>query len=652
MIYFECLSFWSFFSSLWVLSFYKNIQTIYFIDESFFSKIVIKLILKLFGKNVYQLDFKMTEVIDESGEIVGQRIATKDMFKFQEKIQSSNALKSMYHESWNQNNIMDYVHKAVVDDHAYDIDSIFRILYLINVIDWYSKKINIKEARFIINNRPWINLYQDYANNYNITILGKTSYFSIFSKIMKLIRTYPSLYNFLKNTKHQNKSNSNLASSTNKLYVDGRGDTSLFNDGFHSDFFWHLNSDFERSKILYTHHNNQEKEYFSRKGLFSIGQGIHLKGNYLKNFNKPKLNYSHEFKAECINIQSILDEYDLERSNNASFFDAYNVKVFLTWFKYDSKHIAIADAIKDNGGISAIWQMAFDGFPNIECITNSDIVFSYSKFSCDIDKNLKSKIKYNVVVGYPKDYVPALLKDKANLIRSKLQSNGAKKIVFVIDENSIDDDRWHTGHEMQRENYSYILEKLLEVPWLGVIFKPKWASNLRHRLGDTNNLLDKALKTGRCHIFEDSGRYSTSAPPILAGLVADICIHGHLNSGTAALECALEGLPTLLIDREVTRYSKLYDLSEGKVIFPDWPSTIDALMDHFNSPSGTEGFGDWSSIIDELDPYRDGMAAYRMCTYLKWLVDGFDNGLERDEVMANAAKMFRERWGYDMVITT
>ena len=75
-------------------------------------------------------------------------------------------------------------------------------------------------------------------------------------------------------------------------------------------------------------------------------------------------------------------------------------------------------------------------------------------------------------------------------------------------------------------------------------------------------------------------------------------------------------------------------------------------MDHFNSPNGIEGFGDWSSIIDELDPYRDGMAAYRMGNYLKWLVDGFDNGLDRDEVMANAAKMFRERWGYDMVITT
>jgi len=652
MIYFEYLSFWSFCSSLWALSFYKNNKTIYFIDESFFSKSVLKLILKLLGKNVYQLEFKMTEVIDENGEVIAQRIASKDMFKFKEKIVRSDVLQLMRHESWSQNNILDYIYKGIVDESIDNIHSIKRVLYLINIIDWHSKKIHIKDSKLIINHRPWMNLYKEYADQYNIIILGKTSYFSIVFKIRQLIRAYPSIYNFIKNTKYQNKSNSNLTASSNKLYVDGRGDTSLSNNGFHSDFFWHLNSDFERSRILYKHHTDQEKDYFSRKGLFSISQGAYEEKNYLKNFNKPKLNYLKEFKAECKKVQSILNEYDLERMANASFFKAYDVKVLFSWFKYNNQHMVHADAIKDNGGISVIWQIAFDGILNIECVTNSDIVFSYSKFSCDIEKNLKSKAKYNVIVGYPKDYAPALLKDKANLIRSKLQRNGAKKIVFVIDENSIDDNRWHTGHEMQRDNYSYILEKLLEVPWLGVIFKPKWASTLRQRLGDTNNLLDKALKTGRCHIFEDSGRYSTSAPPILAGLAADICIHGHLGAGTAALECALEGLPTLLIDREVTRYSKLYDLSEGKVIFPDWPSTIDALMDHFNSPNGIEGFGDWSSIIDELDPYRDGMAAYRMGNYLKWLVDGFDNGLERDEVMANAAKMFRERWGHDMVITT
>ena len=59
----------------------------------------------------------------------------------------------------------------------------------------------------------------------------------------------------------------------------------------------------------------------------------------------------------------------------------------------------------------------------------------------------------------------------------------------------------------------------------------------------------------------------------------------------------------MLIDREGTPYSKLYDLPEGKVIFKDWPSAINAIMEHFDSPGGTPGFGDWSSIIDDFDPF-------------------------------------------------
>ena len=109
-------------------------------------------------------------------------------------------------------------------------------------------------------------------------------------------------------------------------------------------------------------------------------------------------------------------------------------------------------------------------------------------------------------------------------------------------------------------------EKVLEVPWLGVVFKPKVSITLRQRLGPVVDLLEKALATGRCHIYEDSGRHTTSAPPILAGLSADICIHGHLCAGTAGLECVLEGLPTLLIDREGAPYSKLYNLKTRAVV--------------------------------------------------------------------------------------
>ena len=154
-----------------------------------------------------------------------------------------------------------------------------------------------------------------------------------------------------------------------------------------------------------------------------------------------------------------------------------------------------------------------------------------------------------------------------------------------------------------------------------------------------------------CYVYESSGRHTTSAPPVLAGLSADVCVHGHLSAGTAALECALEGLPTLLIDREGTPASKLNELPEGKVIFKDWPSTIDAIMEHFKTPEGIPGFGDWSSIINDLDPFRDGLAAKRIGDYLHWLIQGYDQGLDKETVMENAAVKYRKQWGDDKVIS-
>lgn len=313
--------------------------------------------------------------------------------------------------------------------------------------------------------------------------------------------------------------------------------------------------------------------------------------------------------------------------------------------------MSIADAIKDYGGIAAIWQMAFDGYSNFECRTNTDIVFGFSDFSAQLEKEMGSNISYHVTTGLLNDYAGPLLKNQAQQIRKNLESAGAEKIVCVMDENSGNDSRWHTGHLMQQENYSFILEKVLETPWLGVVFKPKVGKTLRSRLGDVNDLLCAAEKTGRCFVFEETGRGSfTSAPPLLLGLASDVCIHGHFCAGTAALECALQGLPTLLVDREGAPFSKLSELPQGKVVFKNWPETIEAVMDHFQTPTGIPGFGDWSNIIQELDPFRDGHAARRMGTYLHRLIQGFDQGLDRETVMADAAEMYIQEWGPDKII--
>ena len=629
---------------------------VYYFDSSFFANKVLISFLNKRNVFVKKLHFKMIDIKDEKGELVRLRIPRKDLFVIRDKIINSEAFNSFLNETWQQNSFLDFIEKGVIDEGITEEASVSRVLFLVSVVHWHMKKSKCSQSIFVINNRPWFNIYSEYASVYKIK-LTPIIFFNlsfINTSLKNFIRSHVSLYVLIKNLKY------NLSvfigktdlRSKNMVYIDGRGDISLENNGEKTDFFWYLNSDFPIENILYKHLTLSEKEYFTKHGLISVNEGVSLNNIHKRNYIKPRIRYDSRYKDEYKLIKLLISSYDLDRIYWSSFFKNYGVKIYTAWHKFNNIHMAISDAVRDNSGISVLSQKAFEGNKVISYRANFDIYFCYTNYSHEINQQVKSKIKYTVITGFLRDYTSSSLKNRALQLRKKLQQNGAKKIVFVIDENSSDDSRWHTGHELQRENYSYILEKVLEVPWLGVVFKPKVSITLRQRLGPVVDLLEKALATGRCHIYEDSGRLTTSAPPVLAGLSADICIHGHLCAGTAGLECVLEGLPTLLIDREGAPYSKLYDLPEGQVIFKDWPSTIDALMEHFNTPEGIAGFGDWSSVINDLDPFRDGMAAYRMGTYLQWLIEGFENNLDREVIMANAAERYKKQWGEDKVITS
>ena len=659
MICFEYFSFSSFLSCFFQHEKFRkllsiNKYSIYFIDSTLIVKWLLIPVMTFFGKKVTKLNFKLMEIKDENGELVRFRIPRVDLFEFQRKIIASEAYKKLYHKNWGQDCIINYIYKGIIDGDIIDALSVSRILYLFEVLHWYMQKKNYKQLLFIVNNRPWLEIYKKITANYNIDLLEANNLRFKFSDIKAFIRNHHWIYGILKNLKYRKKIGSlnNIDSSLPKLYLEGRGDVNIENDGLHSDFFWQFNSDFPKKNIIYKYYSDTEKKCLNQYGITAVPEGVIMDTSFKRNYLTPSITPLTKFQEESSKISFLISSYDLDRFYWSSFFKFYNVKLFLSWNKYSNDHIATLDAINDNGGISVIWQMAFDGFKFAGNVFNADIYFSYSKFSFILEKKLQSKIKYNVIVGYPKDYAPPLLKEQAVSLRKKLIDNGAKKIIFVIDENSINDVRWHTGNELQQENYSFVLEKVLEISWLGVIFKPKNAKTLRQRLGSVADLLTKAEKTGRCFIYEKTGRSTTMASPVLAGLSSDICIYSHLSGGTAALECALAGLPTLLINREGVLISKLNELPLGKVVFKEWTTTIKAVMEHFNKPDGIEGFGDWSSIINDLDPFRDGKAAYRMGTYLHWLIQGYNQGLDKETIMFQAAERYKKIWGKDKVITS
>jgi len=634
----------------------RGASTIYFVDISAFAGRILPALFRALGIQVTRLNFEIKDIKDARGELIRVRIYRQDLFDLKASIIASEPYLELSKGGWQTDRIREYVNKALVDELIVQPDSAARALFLIEVVKHHADSAETPPCLFVMRARPWFACYQLYASRHGIDLAAVAAPRSArarvtLAKTRVILFLRPYLFWRRLQERRLDIARERESVSLPQLLLDGPGNVNLSKNGEHSDFFWYTNSEFPARNIITRPHSETEQQVLSQHGIGLVRSERPRPGGWRTTASLPRRPRGGRFDREYKQIRSLVAAYHSSRTYWGAAFPANNVKLWLTWEKYDHHHMAMADAIQESGGISLCWPIAFDGYRCIECESNTNVVFSFSRFGADMAKQCGSVWDYNVITGYLRDYAGPLLRPEALLLRQKLQSNGAERIVLVIDENSGDDPRWHTGHALQRENYSAILHEVLNTSWLGVVFKPKVAQTLRRRLGDVAELLQAAEQTGRCHVYETSGRHTTSAPPLLAGLSADVCIHGHLSSGTAALECALEGLPTLLVDREGVPDSKLWELPAGKVVFKSWREAIDAMMEHFRSPNGVPGFGDWSPIIDDLDPFRDGMAANRMGTYLHWLVQGFEAGKERSVILEEAADRYRGLWGADKVLS-
>ena len=656
MIYVEEISFLSLFTLVNRCFIYRSNYLkwpkIIYIDASELGQLIVKLFHKL-GYPVEKLNFFLRDIRDSEGELLRLRIHREDLFKIKKEIESMDLIK-------NVSKSLDefqktYLLKGMTCHPLTESSSASRVLFLIGVIEWHIKKGSQEKVFFLIRNRPWFHLYFDYAGKKSINLISYKCLLSFKNKdnYSNKFNLIPILYIFLRAIKSIKCISffPPAVSSIARIFVEGRRDINFTNNGHHSDFFWMQVGKISSNSLVYVSANSLERQTLK---FNSVNPAVYCMAQIFSCLFSTKKIFTFFsrgiYSKESRLIARILRSYKCAYWYWRGLFVSNNIKVFLTWYRYETQHIAISSAIRDIGGVSVYLPAAFDGWENIEGLTRSDVTFCYSNFGSLVEEKCQSYSEYKIVVGYPRDYATELLKPHALNIRTKLIKNGAKKIIFVIDENSGDDERWHTGHELQRENYKFALEAILDNDWLGVVFKPKVAKTLYARLGPVYELFDKAMLTGRCYIYDEKSIDLTSVPPLLAGLSADLCIHGHLSGGTAALECALAGLPTLLIDREGVPKSKLRELPMGKVVFEDWKTAINLALKYLSCTEVDKEFGSWEKILSELDPYRDGMASIRIGSYLNSLLKGFESGLSRTQALENAATLFAAQWGSDKVI--
>jgi hypothetical protein len=336
--------------------------------------------------------------------------------------------------------------------------------------------------------------------------------------------------------------------------------------------------------------------------------------------------------------------FDAQKEYWKRLFARHRVKVFTTWFKYNADHCPLAEALRELGGVLAVYQRSYEGEPTAKTALVADVYFGFSREVIGLQASVGSHVDCFVVTGYLGDHRFALARGPARAVREALLRRGARRILAYFDEGSHRDRRWGLEAARLQEHYAYLLEALLRESDLGLVLKPKVPRSLRERLGPAAALLERAIATGRCHLY-DEGVMQGAVIPAQAALSADLAVHGSLVSGTAAAEAALAGVPTALIDDDGWRSSPLLRLGVGKVVFRDWPSLLGAWREHRRDPAALPGFADWTPILPEIDPFRDGRGAERMGNFLRWLIEAFAAGRSRDQALAEAAERYRAAWG-------
>lgn len=671
---------------------HKKDILLYYLEASWAGLVVSR--LTSIGLRIYfeQLNFNMAEMRDENNNSIWWNVLFEDSVSIQGHFRGHPEFQKIIKEYQQENETLLFLIRRLLvfdDDHF----ALIRILLFIQAASQmcdFKRKESVK-IFLLSSKRPWLKEAGEWARKRNIDIIpaGGGFDFNIKSVILRSQRAKcfikkvlyikmalkfkirqavsPKKENVVGNVLRINKAQSNTTNLLQKLAVEFYGHLNFSSPILHSDLFFLKKSGISNQNVLiyFSHpaYPITEKKWgeIKENGMSAVVTNCRATTTP----NVPVFNYdSLRSKINCSKLDSCnsddlsirkdlreqVADYRQQCNYWVNFFDKYNIKTHVTWYRHEAKCFPVADALKKTGGIGAIYQRSFEHVSSPWIVAATDVVFGFSRKMLQIGKDSHSVIPYVVITGYLGDYRFSFVQKDAELIRGRLQSRGVERILTYFDEYSSDDERWGLGHRTTQENYEYLLNKVLENPKIGLIIKPKVSGTLKNRLAGIYSLLQQAQNEGRCFVF-DEGDLLGAHPPATAALAADVAIHGHLLGGTAGVEAALTGTPTLMLDREGWSKSPLHRLEEGKVIFKNWDDLWKACMDHWNVPGGVPGFGDWSVMINDIDPFRDGRAAERMGTYLAWLMEGFKAKLPRETILADAAERYTKIWGKDKVFS-
>jgi hypothetical protein len=212
------------------------------------------------------------------------------------------------------------------------------------------------------------------------------------------------------------------------------------------------------------------------------------------------------------------------------------------------------------------------------------------------------------------------LGERAGLHRQSLVKSGAEFIVTFFDENAFRGKYELVLREDLVDEIRTLLDLVLSDSAFGLIVKSQFQRHSPVRFPELSELRAAAESTGR-YLELSHGTVRNTVFPAEAALAADVAL-GHAVGATAALESALTGTRTLLLNPYgmKTENDRFYE--QADIVYPSLDVALAAIRDYRAGNPQRAGLGDWSSILQHFDCFRDGQAGRRLKSLLKEAVAG------------------------------
>lgn len=520
----------------------------------------------------------------------------------------------------------------------------------------------------LIKKSPWISYLKEYALSEGLDVKGyqyirkvklSKKFISILSGMFKRLFSYKKIkpVNYNEVIQQKRKTFIGLKYWYRKL---------SFNKGERSEFFWLDGLNIPHSDIIIYNFSTDQplkpeifEEINSHKiGLYGAGPGI-PSWTPTPAILKPFLHAEKELIAalmSCLIRGKPVSLYFLGRFHKLAFRYAYWYDFFLKneiRLILGTSNLQLAEilAIKSLGGVSLSYQYSISNInvPSTLLSGGDDVRFVFSPLFEDLSRKLNEPVGYYVHTGFIYDVDPDGFKDNGSIlsIRKQLEKAGARFVICYFDENS--GDRWDVPNSNEDISFEYesLLNWLLSDPKLGIVFKPKNSLTLFSRIARLAPLISIAKQTGRCVFFTSEYLLGDIYPAEVA-MIADLCI-GSIIGGTVALEAALAGKLSILIDNSNYLNHWFYRWGKNNIVFDSWETLRENIERHRSDPNALPQFGNWTAFIKDLHPFVNGRSSVRMGHFIESLYSSFNKGLTKQKALEIACQAYATAWGSERV---